>query len=160
VALKIKNPPVLVGAVPLFYVQSLTLEEGYEFKQIEDSGFAQGIAPTKKTIGIEAILPGPDRLLLKKALEAMALTSRLFLAAAAPLLAVTGLPVVSGMTISTDMQITSLAFTQSTERRDALHRRAGRCRAGRRHRGRRPGLARSGAGPDFPVVRIRCDTRT
>jgi hypothetical protein len=121
VALKIKNPPVLVGAVPLFYVQSLTLEEGYEFKQIEDSGFAQGIAPTKKTIGIEAILPGPDRLLLKKALEAMALTSRLFLAAAAPLLAVTGLPVVSGMTISTDMQITSLAFTQSTERRDALH---------------------------------------
>src|SRR6266513_1598509 len=86
------NVPVLVGAVPLFYVQSMNISEGY----------------------------GIERLLLKKALEAMALTSRLLVAAAAPLLAVTGIPVVSGLTISLDMQITDLRFTQSVAKRDAL----------------------------------------
>jgi hypothetical protein len=50
----------------------------------------------------------------------MALTSRALVAASAPLLAVTGIPVVSGMTISLDMQITELRFTQSVQRREAL----------------------------------------
>jgi hypothetical protein len=120
-ALQVKNPPVLVGAVPLFHVQSIVLTEGYEFKRIENSGFSQAIAPTKKTITIDALLTGPERLLLKKALEAMALTSRLFIAATAPLLAVTGIPVVCGLTMSTDMQITELTFTQSVDRRDVLN---------------------------------------
>ncbi len=42
------------------------------------------------------------------------------MAAAAPLLAVAGIPVVSGMTISLDMQITDLRVTHSTSKRDAL----------------------------------------
>jgi hypothetical protein len=41
-------------------------------------------------------------------------------AAAAPALAVAGIPVVSGMTISLDMQITDLRITHSTGKRDAL----------------------------------------
>jgi hypothetical protein len=114
------NIPVLVGPVPLMYVQSMNVTEGYRIERIAGSKFSQAIAPTTKTIAIEAILLGPERLLLKKALEVLALTSRVLVAAAAPALAVTGIPVVSGLTISLDMQITDLRFTQSVQRREAL----------------------------------------
>lgn len=114
------NVPVLVGAVPLLHVQSMTLTEGYRIERIMGSRFSQATQPNAKTIAIEAILLGPQRLVLKKALEVMALTSRALAAAAAPLLAVTGIPVVSGLTISLDMQITDLRFTQSVQKREAL----------------------------------------
>lgn len=114
------NVPVLVGEVPLFYVQSMSISEGYRIQKIAGSNFSQALAPKTKTISIEAMLIGPQRLPLKKALEALALTSRLLVAAAAPALAVTGIPVVSGLTISLDMQITDLRFNQSVQRRDAL----------------------------------------
>ena len=114
------NVPVLVGPVHLLYVQSMTMNEGYRIERIMGSKFSQAIAPTTKTISIEAILIGPDRLVQKKALEALALTSRLLVSATASLLKVTGIPVVSGLTISTDMQITDLRFTQNVQKRDAL----------------------------------------
>jgi hypothetical protein len=115
-----RNPPVLVGAVPLLHVQTLTLNEGYRIERIAGSSFSQALAPTTKTITIEAVLAGPERLLLKKGLEALALVSRVLVAATAPALALTGIPVVSGLTISLDMQITELRFTQSVQRREAL----------------------------------------
>jgi hypothetical protein len=114
------NVPVLVGVVPLFHVQSMSMSEGYRIERIAGSKFSQAIAPTTKTITLEATLLGPERLLVKKALEAMALTSRLLVAATAPLLAVTGIPVVSGLTISLDMQITELRFSQSVQKREAV----------------------------------------
>jgi hypothetical protein len=114
------NSPVLVGAVPLLHVQSMTMSQGYRIERIMGSRWSQATQPTVKTIAIEAILIGPDRLLVKKALEAMALTSRALAAAAAPLLGVAGIPVVSGMTISLDMQITDLRITHSTTKREAL----------------------------------------
>lgn len=114
------NIPVLVGPVPLLYVQSMSISEGYRIERIAGSKFSQAIAPTTKTITIEAILLGRTRLLLKKALEALALTSRALVAATAPALKLTGIPVISGLTISLDMQITELRFTQSVQRRDAL----------------------------------------
>jgi hypothetical protein len=85
------NVPVLIGPVPLFTVSSLTLNEGYQVQ----------------------------RIITKKALEAVALTSRALVAATAPLM-IAGVPVVSGMTVSTDMQVTSLKFTQSNQKRDAI----------------------------------------
>ncbi len=114
------NVPVLVGSVPLLYVQNMTLTEGYRVERIAGSKFMQLLAPTTRTITIEAVLLGPDRLVLKKQLEAMALTSRLLVAAAAPALKAAGISVVSGLTISLDMQITDLRFTQSVQKRDAL----------------------------------------
>ena len=114
------NPPVLVGAVQLFHVQSMTMSQGYKIERIMGSRWSQVTQPTVKTISIEAILIGPDRLLVKKELEAMALTSRALAAAAAPLLAIAGIPVVSGMTVSLDMQITDLRITHSTTKREAL----------------------------------------
>jgi hypothetical protein len=98
----------------------MSISEGYRIERIAGSKFSQAIAPTTKTITIEAMLVGPGRLLLKKGLEVMALTSRLLVAATAPLLAITGIPVVSGLTISLDMQITDLRFNQSVQKRDAL----------------------------------------
>jgi len=113
------NVPVLVGPVPLLYVQSMTIDEGYEIQPIMGSRFLQATQPTKKQIGIEALLIGPERFGLKKALEAVALTSRLLVATASALLP-SGIPVVSGLAISLDMQITKLRFVQSVARRDAL----------------------------------------
>jgi hypothetical protein len=114
------NPPVLVGTVPLLYVQQLSLTEGYQIERIAGSAFSQAIAPTTRTIALEALLPGPDRLVLKKELEALALVSRVLVAATATALAVTGIPVVTGMSISLDMQITELRFSQSSQKKDAL----------------------------------------
>jgi hypothetical protein len=114
------NIPVLVGTVPLLYVQSMNMSEGYRIERIAGSRFSQAVAPTTKTIAIEAMLVGPDRLLLKKELETLALVSRVLVAATAPALAVAGIPVVSGLTISLDMQITQLRFNQSVQKRDAL----------------------------------------
>ncbi|MBF6328324.1 hypothetical protein [Nocardia transvalensis] len=112
--------PVLIGPVPLLYVQSISMTEGYRIQRIADSKFSQALAPTRKAIAVEAMLLGPDRLVLKKALEVLALNSRLLVAATAKTLALTGIPVVCGFTISLDMQITDLRFTQSVQKRDAL----------------------------------------
>lgn len=115
-----KNPPVLVGPVPLFNVQSMVLSDGYKIERIMGSRFSQAVSPTAKTIQIEAVLTGQERLLIKKALETLALTTRATAAAAAPLLALAGIPVVAGMTVSTDMQISDLKFTHSVNRREVL----------------------------------------
>ncbi|MGW5002672.1 hypothetical protein ACWEP8_34015 [Streptomyces hydrogenans] len=114
------NVPVLIGAVPLFTVTSLSLSEGYQVARIAGSRLAQLVAPTTRTISVEAVLVGRTRLLSKKGLEAMALTSRALAGSTAPLMKAAGLPVVCGMTVSLDMQITSLRFTQSNQKRDAL----------------------------------------
>ncbi|MET7479559.1 hypothetical protein ABZT17_35070 [Streptomyces sp. NPDC005648] len=114
------NPPVLVGPVPLLYVQSMTVNEGYRIERIMGSRFSQATQPTNLTIAIEAVLPGPRRLEQKKALEALALTSRLLVAAVARGESAVGIAVVSGLTVSLNMQITDLRFTQGVARRDAL----------------------------------------
>lgn len=114
------NPPVMIGPVPLLYVQSMTLTDGYKVERILGSKFSQGVSPTIKQITVEAILLGQKRLAIKKALETLALATRFAAAAAAPALAIAGIPVVSGLTISTDMQITDLKFTHSTAKREAL----------------------------------------
>ncbi|MET8507961.1 hypothetical protein ABZV60_25400 [Streptomyces sp. NPDC004787] len=111
---------VLVGVVPLLYVQSITMTEGYRVERILGSRFAQATQPSTKTITIEALLLGPERLAVKKALEALALTSRALLSAAGPALAAGGIPVVCGLTLSLDMQITDLRFAQSVQKRDAI----------------------------------------
>ena len=114
------NVPVMIGVVPLFTVTSLTLNEGYQVARIAGSSLAQLVSPVTKTISIEAVLVGSTRLVVKKGLEGLALTSRVLAAATAPLMNTAGLPVISGMTISVDMQITSLRFTQSNQKRDAI----------------------------------------
>jgi hypothetical protein len=114
------NVPVLVGGVPLFTATSVTLNEGYQVQRIAGSSLAQLVSPTTKTIAIEAVLIGRERLVAKKELEALALTSRVLASSVAPSMNVAGIPVVSGLTISLDMQITSLRFAISNQKRDAV----------------------------------------
>jgi hypothetical protein len=114
------NVPVLVGLVPLFTVTTLTLTEGYKAVQLAGSRLTQLVTPTERGMTIEATLVGPTRLVTRKGLEAMALTSRALATATAPLMALAGVPVVSAMVITLDMQITQLVFTQSNKQRDAI----------------------------------------
>ena len=114
------NNPVLVGTVPLLYVQSMEIAEGYLIERIPGSAHSQAVAPMRTRIAIEAVLLGPERLVLKKELEALALVSRVLVAAEAPGFPGGGVSVVSGLTISLDMQITDLRFGVSVHRREAV----------------------------------------
>jgi hypothetical protein len=113
------NVPVLVGAVPLFAVTNFVLEEGYKTANIASSKFTQLIAPTNKTIKIEALLIREFRA-LRPALEAMALTSRALASTTGPLLRFNGIPVAAKNGVHLDMQINSLVFTQDNTMRDTL----------------------------------------
>jgi low affinity Fe/Cu permease len=113
------NIPVLVGAAPLFAVTSLVINEGYKATAIAGSSLTQLVAPTTKTITIEALLIKEFRA-LRPVLEAMALTSRLLASASGPLMKFTGIPVVAKTSVNLDMQITSLVFTQDNQMRDTL----------------------------------------
>lgn len=114
------NLPVLIGGVPLLYVQTMTINEGYDIKRIKKSQFYQALAPTAKTIDIQALLVGPERMALKKSLEIIALTSRLLVAGIGPFFKFAGVPVVSGLTISLNMMVTNLSFTHSVDKRETL----------------------------------------
>ena len=115
------NVPVLIGLVPLFTVTKLTLTEGYKTAVLAGSRLTQLTTPNDRVLEIEATLVGRTRLVYRKGLEAMALTSRALAAATAPTMALAGITVVSATVILTDMQITSLVFTQAADKsRDAL----------------------------------------
>ena len=113
------NIPVLVGAVPLLAVTSFVTNEGYKTASIASSTLKQMVAPTTKTIAIEALLIKEFRS-LRPALEAMALTSRGLASVTAPLLKLAGIPVVAKTSVNLDMQITSLIFTQDSQMRDTI----------------------------------------
>ena len=113
------NIPVLVGAVPLLAVTSFVTNEGYKTASIASSTLKQMVAPTTKTIAIEALLINEFRA-LRPALEAMALTSRGLASVTAPLLKLAGIPVVAKTSVNLDMQITSLIFTQDSQMRDTI----------------------------------------
>jgi hypothetical protein len=111
--------PVLVGTVPLFAVTSLVVNEGYKTAAVAGSRLIQMVAPTAKSITIEALLIAEQRA-LRPALEALALTSRMLSAAAGPLMQLSGVPVATKSSVHLDMQITSLVFTQDSQMRDTL----------------------------------------
>lgn len=111
--------PVLVGGVALFAVTNLVINEGYKAAPIAGSTRVQMLAPTTKTIQIEAQLIGRDRA-LRPVLEGMALTSRVLASVVAPAMQFSGIPVVTRNSVNLDMQITGLVFTQDNQLRDTL----------------------------------------
>jgi len=114
------KPAVLLGVIPLTAVTNFVLNEGYKVAQVAGSStIAQMLAPTTKTLTIDAQLIGDQRA-LRPALEAIALTNRLLAAAATPLLKFAGIPVVARLGVHLDMQITTLVFTQDNVNRDTL----------------------------------------
>jgi len=106
---------VLIGIVPLFAVNRITLNEQYELPPIGDKGLSQYTSKITRTIQIEAALLGVDGPTTRLGLELMADLSKT-LPAISPILS--GIPLVAGLTTLMDMQISGLNFSQSAEEKD------------------------------------------
>jgi hypothetical protein len=106
---------VLIGVVPLFAVNRISLNEQYSLPPVGDKGLSQSTSKITRTVQIEAILIGDSRQATRLALELMADLSKTL-----PLTSslVSGIPLVAGLTTLLDMQVDSLNFGQSAEEKD------------------------------------------
>jgi phage protein U len=96
----------------------MSLDAAYKLPEL-GSGRSQWLGEVGRTISIDGVLLGASRFAYKAALEALADVSMLFAARfAIPLL--TGVPVVSGLVVLTDMQITGLKFSQNSQDRGVV----------------------------------------
>ena len=113
----VHQPSVLIGAVPLFAVNRITLNENYSLPPVGDKGLSQSTGKIERTIQIEAVLIGTERHLIRLALEAMADLSKTLPALSS---VVSGVPLVAGLTTLLDCQVNSLSFGQSAEDKDVF----------------------------------------
>ncbi len=111
------QPSVLIGAVPLFAVNRITLNEGYELPPVGDKKASQFTGKITRTVQVEAVLIGDERHAIRLALEAMADLSRTLPAISSIF---SGIPLVAGLTTLLDMQVSSLNFSQSAEEKDVF----------------------------------------
>src|SRR5215211_1369528 len=105
---------VLVGAVPLFAVNTMTLNEEFKIPEIGKGDKSQWLGKVGYTVSIDGVLVGPERFFYKAALEVLADLS-MILGSTVPIPGLGGIPLVSGLTVLPDMQITSLKFTQTSQ---------------------------------------------
>ncbi len=113
----IHQPSVLIGAVPLFAVNRITLNEAYELPPVGDKKVSQFTGKITRTVQVEAALIGDERHAIRLALEAMADLSRTLPAVSSIF---SGIPLVAGLTTLLDMQVSSLNFGQSAEEKDVF----------------------------------------
>jgi hypothetical protein len=107
--------------VPIWAVTTMTLSETYRLPPIGSSGAKAIVSTHDDTVSLSGVLPGTERFTWKLALETLAETSKRGGAVGALTGgAVSGLILVTTMTIRTDMQVQSLSFTASAAKRDAL----------------------------------------
>jgi hypothetical protein len=107
---------VLLGTVPLFAVNRISLNEEYQLPSVGDRGLSQSTSKITRTVQIEAALLGAVGPLTRLGLEMMANVSQTL--QDDPSSAIAGIPLVAGLTTLMDMQIASLSFTQSAEEKD------------------------------------------
>lgn len=103
---------VLLGVVPLFAVNRISLNEQYQLPPVGDKGLSQSTSKITRTVQIEAALLGADGPITRLGLEMMADLSKTLPLASSIL---SGIPMVAGLTTLMDMQIDSLSFSQSAE---------------------------------------------
>jgi phage protein U len=107
--------------VPIYGVTSLTLSESYHLPPIGSAGAKAIVSTHEDTVSLSGILVGPDRFRRKLDLESLAdVAKRGSALALASQGRVTGLVLVTAMTIRTDMQIQSLSFGATAAKRDVL----------------------------------------
>ena len=107
--------------VPLWLVTTMSLTESYHLPPIGTSGVRAVVATHDDTIQLSGSLVGVERHVWKLALETLAEASKRGSALAAMSGGqVSGLILLTSMTIRTDMQVQSLTFTASSARRDVL----------------------------------------
>ena len=105
------DPPAMF--VPLFAVTAMMVSETYFLPPLGASRQRVIVPAHDDTIQLSALLIGPERYIWKNLLETMADISKLGGA-------LSGLVLVTSMTIRTDMQIQSLTFAANAGRRDVL----------------------------------------
>ncbi len=111
------QPSVLIGAVPLFAVNRIMLNEAYELPPVGDKVASQFTGKITRTVQIEATLIGDERHVVRLGLEAMADLSKTLPAVSSIF---SGIPLVAGLTTLLDMQVNSLNFSQSAEEKDVF----------------------------------------
>ncbi len=110
-----------VLTVPLWAVTQLSLTESYHLPPIGSSGARAVVATHDDTVSLSGVLVGAERNAWKLALETLAETSKRGGALASFTGGkVSGLILVTSMTIRTDMQIQSLSFSVSAAKRDVI----------------------------------------
>jgi phage protein U len=107
--------------VPLWAVTAMTLSETYHLPPIGSTGARSVVGTHDDTISLSGVLVGPERFAWKLALETLAESGRRGSALAGLTGgAVSGLVLVTSLTIRTDMQVQSLTFSSSATRRDTV----------------------------------------
>jgi len=106
---------VLLGTVPLYAVNRISLSERYELPPIGDKGLSQYTSKITREVQIDALLIGEDKQSVRLQLETMADLSRTLPATS---YIFSGIPMVAGLTTLLDMQINNLTFGQSAEEKD------------------------------------------
>jgi phage protein U len=107
--------------IPIWAVTSMTLTETYHLPPIGSSGAKAIVATHDDLITLSGVLLGTERYAWKFALETLAETAKRGGALEAYTKgALSGLILITSMTIRTDMQIQSLTFTATSAKRDAL----------------------------------------
>jgi hypothetical protein len=110
-----------IVTVPLWAVSTISLSETYHLPPIGSSGAKAIVANHDDTVSLSGVLVGDERYAWKLALENLAEASKRGSALAAMTGGLAGgLILVTSMTIRTDMQVQSLSFTASAQKRDAL----------------------------------------
>ena len=107
--------------VPLWAVTSMTLSESYHLPPIGSTGARSVVGTHDDKVTLAGVLVGRERFAWKLALETLAETGRRGSAIGALTGgAVSGLVLVTSLTIRTDMQVESLSFGASAAKRDVL----------------------------------------
>lgn len=110
-----------VLTVPLWAVTQMSLTESYHLPPIGSSGARAVVATHDDTVSLSGVLVGAERNAWKLALETLAETSKRGGALASFTGGkVSGLILLTSMTIRTDMQIQSLSFSVSAAKRDVI----------------------------------------
>jgi hypothetical protein len=109
-----------VVPLPIYAVTQMTLTEQYHLPPIGSKGARAIVSTHDDTISLSGMLVGPTRYAMKALLETMAETSKrgtkLFVVGPA----MSGLVLVTAMTIRLNMQITKLTFGATTAKRQTL----------------------------------------
>ncbi|HKE86169.1 MAG TPA: hypothetical protein VKB50_20555 [Vicinamibacterales bacterium] len=107
--------------VPIYAVASLSLSETFNLPPIGSSGVRTVVPAHDDTISLSGLLVGPDRFRWKTELETLAEVSKRGSALAALSSGkLSGLILVTSLTIRTDIQVQSLGFSVSAMRRDVI----------------------------------------
>jgi hypothetical protein len=110
-----------IVTIPLYAVTQMVVDEAYSLPAIGSTTAHSIVATHDDTITLVGILVGYERFAWKLALEQLADVSKRGSALAAFSAGkLSGLILVTSMTIRTDIQIQSLQFTASSQKREAL----------------------------------------